>query len=109
VVTNTLAALQNPTKCSFCRSANLVIERRQTYQELTCKACLRVNPRVSNPIRIANKSEAKPPAIPAPSVCGHCDQLARVLHELEGVNRELRIIVRAVINGAEPSQRKFNF
>jgi hypothetical protein len=100
VLPNNIISLQTQPRYRFCGSANLVIQRRSTFQELTCQTCNRANQRVSNPIRLADKfRSSEPPAISAPD-CRHCAALEQVLRELEGVNRELRVIVRALVNGA---------
>ncbi len=38
---------------------------------------------------------------PAPATCGHCPELERLAKVMQGIERELIIIVRALCNGAK--------
>jgi hypothetical protein len=99
---NNAVQLQLQTNCRFCDSANLQIERRRSYSELVCLTCKRVNARRLNSVELEDPKPTTPEIkmTPAPS-CDHqhCEQLDNVLKTLVGLQRELTIIVRVLVNG----------
>jgi hypothetical protein len=52
--------LQFQTSCRVCKSLDMNIRQRGTYNELVCLTCGRVNARESSPLKLIDKP--KPPA-----------------------------------------------
>lgn len=99
---NSAASIQLQSRCRYCESANLRIERRQSFSELVCLECKRVNRRTLNSIELNSKTTVPETKMtPAPSCDSrHCQQLDDVLKALVGLQRELTVIVRVMVNGS---------
>jgi len=99
MMSDSASRLQFQSRCKYCESPNLRIERRQSFSELVCLGCKRVNRRALNSIQLDSKTTSpEPTTAPAPS-CDHCEQLDDVLKALVSLQRELTVIVRVLVNG----------
>jgi hypothetical protein len=89
--------------CPNCNASETRTEEKPPHVGLYCVSCgrwLRWIRRTDGEVQAQAKPVEKPPQAPKDSTCAHCPELDRVIQELNAVNRELSIIVRALIGGA---------
>ncbi len=99
-------------RCPRCSSTDLQEREKYPHVGLYCATCnfwIRWIPKRAR-LKLASVAPAQhltegEPTLPladepGPDTCGHCPELDRVVDALNGVERELIIIVRALCNGA---------
>jgi phage FluMu protein Com len=92
-----LSALRNQTRCKFCDSLDLHRRENQSRVELVCRTCDKINQTAFKPIDPTKRTISDLPLFrTAVASCSHCPELDRVLTELEKLERELHVIVRAI-------------
>ena len=99
MLSNSVKALQNQTRCKFCGSPNLNQKETESTLQLVCLACDRINQTAFRPIDLAGSSSLATLFRTEVVSCSCCHELQRLLGTLTKIESALTIITRALING----------
>ena len=102
-------------RCSHCESIDLREQEKPPHVGLWCNACgrwvrwirkssARLRIAAPPPIPEARQAQLQLPDVDPEAKCGHhhCAEIERLTQALNGIERELTIIVRALCNGIQP-------